>query len=408
MTSPPWFERLRYPLHYSRYVRVHAREHDLDPALLAAVIYQESKFHARREVGVGRDRADAAARRRRRRASRSAPAARASGRATSTTPRSTSATARGTCSNLFQQVRQRAARARRLQRRPGQRRPLARRGTADPVPGDARLRRARRAPEAHLPRARGARARTRHDATDPRARREREHLHAARPRPTSGSSPTATCSGWAAATIPAGTSRSASGFARRRVRRGARRDPRRRCGSAAAPRAPGRSGRRATPADLVDRLLALGLVDDDPTRSRSGWRSPRRPHRRHRRTSRFAAPRRRRSALAAAQIAAMAFGTPVPTAPPPPTRPAEHVVYLAYVDGKPVARATASFSEHGVTLFGGATLPEARGRGAYRALVPRAGTTPSRAERRARHAGGRSRGRSSRGSVSARSARSAS
>ena len=43
-TNPPWYERLRYPLHYSQYVRVHAREHGLDPALLAAVIYQESKF----------------------------------------------------------------------------------------------------------------------------------------------------------------------------------------------------------------------------------------------------------------------------------------------------------------------------------------------------------------------------
>src|SRR5262249_58530373 len=42
--SPPWFERIRYPLRYSEYVRVHARENDLDPALLAAVIYQESKF----------------------------------------------------------------------------------------------------------------------------------------------------------------------------------------------------------------------------------------------------------------------------------------------------------------------------------------------------------------------------
>src|SRR5581483_8697963 len=41
--SPPWFERLRYPLRYSQYVRVHARENHLDPALLAAVIYQESK-----------------------------------------------------------------------------------------------------------------------------------------------------------------------------------------------------------------------------------------------------------------------------------------------------------------------------------------------------------------------------
>lgn len=45
-TNPPWYERLRYPLHYSQYLRVHAQEHELDPALLAAVIYQESKFDA--------------------------------------------------------------------------------------------------------------------------------------------------------------------------------------------------------------------------------------------------------------------------------------------------------------------------------------------------------------------------
>ena len=46
VTSPPWYERIRYPLRYSEFVRVHAREHSLDPALLAAVIYQESKFHS--------------------------------------------------------------------------------------------------------------------------------------------------------------------------------------------------------------------------------------------------------------------------------------------------------------------------------------------------------------------------
>ena len=46
VVNPPWFERLRYPLRYSEYVRVHARENKLDPALLAAVIYQESKFRA--------------------------------------------------------------------------------------------------------------------------------------------------------------------------------------------------------------------------------------------------------------------------------------------------------------------------------------------------------------------------
>jgi peptidoglycan lytic transglycosylase len=45
-TNPPWYERIRYPLRYSEYVRVHAREHKLDPALLAAVIYQESKFRS--------------------------------------------------------------------------------------------------------------------------------------------------------------------------------------------------------------------------------------------------------------------------------------------------------------------------------------------------------------------------
>jgi soluble lytic murein transglycosylase len=45
-TNPPWYERIRYPLRYSQFVRVHADEHGLDPALVAAVIYQESKFRA--------------------------------------------------------------------------------------------------------------------------------------------------------------------------------------------------------------------------------------------------------------------------------------------------------------------------------------------------------------------------
>jgi soluble lytic murein transglycosylase len=44
--SPPWFERLRYPLDYSAIVRDRAHAEGLDPALLAAVIYEESKFHA--------------------------------------------------------------------------------------------------------------------------------------------------------------------------------------------------------------------------------------------------------------------------------------------------------------------------------------------------------------------------
>jgi len=52
-TMPPWYERIRYPLRYSEYVRVHARQHHLDPALLAAVIYQESKFSSSAKSSSG-------------------------------------------------------------------------------------------------------------------------------------------------------------------------------------------------------------------------------------------------------------------------------------------------------------------------------------------------------------------
>ena len=53
VVQPPWFERIRYPLRYSEYVRVHARQNGIDPALLAAVIYQESKFDAGAESRSG-------------------------------------------------------------------------------------------------------------------------------------------------------------------------------------------------------------------------------------------------------------------------------------------------------------------------------------------------------------------
>jgi soluble lytic murein transglycosylase len=45
-SEPPWYARIRYPLRYETIVRAHARNYDLQPALLAAVIYQESKFRA--------------------------------------------------------------------------------------------------------------------------------------------------------------------------------------------------------------------------------------------------------------------------------------------------------------------------------------------------------------------------
>jgi soluble lytic murein transglycosylase len=44
LSKPAWYARLRYPLEYEHIVTGHARNYDLDPALLAAVIYRESKF----------------------------------------------------------------------------------------------------------------------------------------------------------------------------------------------------------------------------------------------------------------------------------------------------------------------------------------------------------------------------
>ena len=48
--------------------------------------------------------------------------------------------------------------------------------------------------------------------------------------------------------------------------------------------------------------------------------------------------------LAASRIAAVAFGGPVPTEVTPPPADPNNVVYVAYVDGEPVARASGSFS----------------------------------------------------------------
>ena len=45
-TEPGWYARLRYPLRHDVIVQGHARNYRLDPALLAAVIYQESKFRS--------------------------------------------------------------------------------------------------------------------------------------------------------------------------------------------------------------------------------------------------------------------------------------------------------------------------------------------------------------------------
>ncbi len=51
--QPGWYLRTRYPLLYEGIVRGHARNYGLDPALLAAVIYAESKFRPDVRSGSG-------------------------------------------------------------------------------------------------------------------------------------------------------------------------------------------------------------------------------------------------------------------------------------------------------------------------------------------------------------------
>ena len=52
-TEPPWYARLWYPLRYASIVRGHAANYHLTPALLAAVIEQESKFDANARSSAG-------------------------------------------------------------------------------------------------------------------------------------------------------------------------------------------------------------------------------------------------------------------------------------------------------------------------------------------------------------------
>jgi soluble lytic murein transglycosylase len=52
-TEPAWWARIWYPLHYEAIVRGHAQHYRLNPALLAAVIEQESKFNANARSSTG-------------------------------------------------------------------------------------------------------------------------------------------------------------------------------------------------------------------------------------------------------------------------------------------------------------------------------------------------------------------
>jgi soluble lytic murein transglycosylase len=51
--EPDFYLRARYPLEYQNIIKVHAANHDLDPALVAAVVYVESRFDPRAESSAG-------------------------------------------------------------------------------------------------------------------------------------------------------------------------------------------------------------------------------------------------------------------------------------------------------------------------------------------------------------------
>jgi soluble lytic murein transglycosylase len=51
--EPDFYLRARYPLEYEHILRGHAANHDLDPALLAAVVYVESRFDPNAESTAG-------------------------------------------------------------------------------------------------------------------------------------------------------------------------------------------------------------------------------------------------------------------------------------------------------------------------------------------------------------------
>ncbi len=51
--EPDVYLRARYPLEFEHILRGHASNHDLDPALLAAVVYVESRFDPEAESAAG-------------------------------------------------------------------------------------------------------------------------------------------------------------------------------------------------------------------------------------------------------------------------------------------------------------------------------------------------------------------
>ena len=132
-------------------------------------------------------------------------------------------------------------------------------------------------------------------------------------------------------------------------------------------------GESSAPSDLVERLLALGLRRDEDEPIALGMVL---------REATLTVPagvvaRAVVSAdelIAAREVQRVAFDDPRRVDPEQTTRDfasegVDGSTFIAFVDGELVAAAYAAYTQWGLILFGGATLPTARGRGAYRALV---------------------------------------
>lgn len=132
-------------------------------------------------------------------------------------------------------------------------------------------------------------------------------------------------------------------------------------------------GSSATPVDLVDRLLEGGLVrDKEPYAVALVLRSappPAPPELVARPVETFD------DYAAANAVQWEAFEMPQREIAesrerlPELWRTTVNVMHAVWLDGEMIAAGTAAATEHGLLLYGGATLPRARGRGAYRALL---------------------------------------
>ena len=147
--EPTFVDRIRYPLRYGQIVRGHAKNYDLDPALVAAVIYQESKFRADAKsssgaIGLMQLRPDTA----------EGIAIRTGGSRFQVSdlynPEINVRYGSWYLRHLLDKYGDEKDRARCVQRGSAKRRRVARRGQGHPVPGDARVRRPGGASEARL------------------------------------------------------------------------------------------------------------------------------------------------------------------------------------------------------------------------------------------------------------------